>query len=55
MTKRFWLSVTMTEGGTTPLPTTALNGSGQATYITSTLPVGANTLTLTDSGDTNYF
>ena len=48
-------TVTFTEGGTTLLPTTALNGSGQATYITFTLPVGANTLTLTYSGDTNYF
>jgi hypothetical protein len=48
-------TVTFTEGGTTLLPATALNGSGQATYTTSTLPVGANTLTLNYSGDTNYF
>jgi hypothetical protein len=48
-------TVTFTEGGTTLLPTTALNGSGQATYVTSTLPAGLNILTLTYSGDTNYF
>jgi MBG domain (YGX type)/Bacterial Ig-like domain (group 3)/FG-GAP-like repeat len=48
-------TVTLTEGGTTLLPATALNGSGQATYTTSTLPAGVNTLTLTYSGDTNYF
>jgi MBG domain (YGX type)/Bacterial Ig-like domain (group 3)/FG-GAP-like repeat len=48
-------TVTLTEGGTTLLPATALNGSGQATYTTSTLPAGVNTLKLTYSGDTNYF
>ena len=48
-------TVTLTEGGTTLLGTTALSAGGTATYTTSTLPVGANTLQLNYSGDTNYF
>ena len=48
-------TVTLTLGGTTLLPATVLNSSGQATYTTSNLPAGANTLKLNYSGDTNYF
>ena len=48
-------TVTLTLGGTTLLPATVLNGAGQATYTTSTLPTGADTLTLSYSGDSNYY
>jgi hypothetical protein len=48
-------TVTLTKGGTTLLGTTSLSASGTATYITSTLPVGVDTLQLNYSGDTNYF
>ena len=48
-------TVTLTLGGTTLLPATVLNGAGQATYTTSTLPTGADTLTLSYSGNSNYY
>jgi hypothetical protein len=48
-------TVTLTEGGTTLLGATSLSASGTATYTTSTLPVGVDTLQLNYSGDTNYF
>ncbi len=34
--------------------TTALNGSGQATYLTSTLPVATHTITATYAGSSNF-
>ena len=48
-------TVTLTEGGKTLLGTTTLSASGTAIYTSPTLPVGANTLQLNYSGDTNYF
>jgi hypothetical protein len=48
-------TVTLTKGGTTLLGSTSLSASGTATYTTSTLPVGVDTLQLNYSGDTNYF
>jgi hypothetical protein len=48
-------TVTLTKGGTTLLVATELSASGTATYTTSTLPVGVDTLQLNYSGDTNYF
>ena len=53
MTKRFRLPVTLTEGSTTLLGATTLDATGKATYVTPTVPAGANTLTLNYSGDTN--
>lgn len=41
-------------GGTTLLPNTAINASGQTAYTTSTLSAGADTLTVNYSGDSNY-
>ena len=41
------------EGCTTLLGATTLDATGKATYVTSTVPAGANTLTLNYSGDTN--
>jgi hypothetical protein len=55
MTKRFRLPVTLTEGSTTLLGATTLDATDKATCVISTLPKGSNTLTLTYSGDTNYF
>lgn len=40
--------------GATLLGSGSLNGSGQATYSTSSLPVGSNSLTATYSGNTLY-
>jgi hypothetical protein len=48
-------TVTLTKGGTTLLGSALLSASGTATYTTSTLPVGVDTLQLNYSGDTNYF
>jgi len=48
-------TVTLTKGGTTLLGPTVLSASGTATYTTSTLPAGVDTLQLNYSGDTNYF
>ena len=42
------------KNGTTTLATMTLDGSGVATYTTSTLPVGNLTITATYSGDTKY-
>jgi hypothetical protein len=40
--------------GSTLLATVPVNGSGQASYTTSTLPVGKQTITATYAGGTNY-
>ena len=54
MTKCFWLPAAQTEeGGTTLLGSTTLDAIGNAMYVNSALPAGANTLTLNYSGDTN--
>ena len=46
-------TVTFSEGSTT-LGTGSLNGSGQATYATSTLSIGSHTVTASYGGDTNF-
>ena len=40
--------------GTTVLATIALDGSGQATFTTSSLAVGTHTITATFNGTTNF-
>jgi len=40
--------------GTTLLSTVPVNGSGQASYTTTTLPVGIQTITATYTGGANY-
>ena len=47
-------TVNVMQGATTLLPATAINASGQATYTTSSLAVGVDTLTVNYSGDSNY-
>jgi len=47
-------TVNVMQGSTTLLPATALNASGQATYTTSSLAVGVDTLTVNYSGNSNY-
>jgi hypothetical protein len=47
-------TVNVMQGATTLLPATAINTSGQATYTTSNLAVGVDTLTVNYSGDSNY-
>ena len=54
MTDRFYLPVMLTES-TTLLGATTLDATGKATYVTPTVPAGANTLALNYSGDTNDF
>ena len=46
-------SVTFMDGGTT-LGTSPLNGSGQATYTTSSLAVGTHSITASYGGDSNF-
>ncbi len=41
--------------GATQLTTLTLDGSGRATYTSSALAAGSHTLTLTYSGNSNYF
>jgi hypothetical protein len=47
-------TVNVMQGATTLLPATAINASGQATYTTSSLAVGVDTVTVNYSGDSNY-
>jgi hypothetical protein len=47
-------TVNVMQGSTTLLPATAINASGQATYTTSSLAVGTDTLTVNYSGNSNY-
>ncbi len=47
-------TVNVMQGSTTLLPATALNAAGQATYTTSSLAVGTDTLTVNYSGNSNY-